>query len=109
MVGDEDDSRATEDAGKEDMFVDCPDELVGNAESKEAVSAVGIEEDMGEKHNLREENEAPDGFAAVDEVEHLRTMLDKTIREKESVSRQYEVRSIVLVIFAKSLKATLLM
>lgn len=92
MVGAEE-GKITEDTGKEDMFVDCPDELVANADGKEA-QAVAAAPEMGEiseeKLHSRDQNESPGGYAA-DEVERLRAMLDKTVAEKESVAREYEV------------------
>ena len=47
VLGDGGDSEeTTEEAGRDDMFVDCPDELVSNAE-KEAVVAVIAISDRG--------------------------------------------------------------
>lgn len=85
-VDNDDESKVVEDAGKEDMFVDCPDELVGNADGKETVVLAEMGEDSEEKLNLDKANGDQDGFSATagDEVERLRAKLDK-------VSREYKV------------------
>lgn len=94
---DEDEAKFAEDAGKEDMFVDCPDELVGNADGKEAVVSTEMEENSEEKLSLEEANGGQDGFAAAgDEVERLRAKLEKALREKERDSRDHEVDWICL-------------
>lgn len=62
---DPDEGNVTEDAAKEDMFVDCPDELVGNADGK---AAVEMEENSEGKLDLQEENVEQHGYAAFDEV-----------------------------------------
>ncbi|EXB82445.1 hypothetical protein L484_027619 [Morus notabilis] len=88
---DEDEAKIAEDAGKEDLFVDCPDELVGNADGKEAVVSTEMEENSEEKLSLEETYGGQDGFAATgDEVERLRAKLDKALREKERVSHDHE-------------------
>ncbi|KAF3431131.1 hypothetical protein FNV43_RR25861 [Rhamnella rubrinervis] len=88
MVGAEE-GKVTEDAGK-DEFVDCPDELVANADGKEAAAvATEMGENSEDKLHSQGPNESPGAYAA-DEVERLRAMLDKTVSEKESVSREYQ-------------------
>lgn len=89
--GDEDGTEVIEDAGKEDMFVDCPDELVTGGDGKEAVAVAELEDSSEEKLHLHEANGREDDYA-VDELERLRAVLDKTVREKESVSIEYKVR-----------------
>ncbi|KAJ7957643.1 golgin subfamily B member 1-like isoform X1 [Quillaja saponaria] len=95
--GDPDEERAIEDAGREDMFVDCPDELIAvdgrNVDSKEAVAA---EENWGENHVLQQqsrfnetENGIPDGYPT-NRVEQLQSMLGKTVGEKESIAQEYQ-------------------
>lgn len=93
-VDNDDESKVVEDAGKEDMFVDCPDELVGNADGKETVVLAEMGEDSEEKINLDKENGDQDGFSAAagNEVERLRATLDKVLREykeeKEGLARE---------------------
>lgn len=96
MVG-VDEGKVAEDAGKEDMFVDCPDELLASADGKEAAAAAAAAE-MGEnsdKLHSQDPNESPGAYAA-DVVERLRAMLDKTVSEKESVAREYQVEWIMI-------------
>ncbi|PON91427.1 TGN-related, localized SYP41 interacting protein [Trema orientale] len=86
---DEDDPKAIEDSGKEDMFVDCPDELVTSGDGKEAVAVAELEDNLEQKLHLSEANGAKDEFAA-DDLERLRAAHDKIVREKESVSLEFK-------------------
>ncbi|PON42343.1 TGN-related, localized SYP41 interacting protein [Parasponia andersonii] len=87
--GDEDDPKVIEDSGKEDMFVDCPDELVTGGDGKEAVAVFELEDNLEPKLHLSEANGTKDEFAA-DELERLRAVHDKIVREKESVSLEFK-------------------
>lgn len=99
---DQNDVKVIEDGGKEDMFVDCPDELIsfdGRISAADNSEAIEISEpqqgfkgndDMGWTHH----NESDNGRQVDDvigELEHLRSMLGKTVGEKESFAREYEV------------------
>ncbi|KAG6654866.1 myosin heavy chain, non-muscle [Carya illinoinensis] len=84
-------------AGKEDMFVDCPDELsTTNADNREAVVAVGTEESSEEMNGVHEsgvqemENGTQVGYVVDGELEHLREKLDKMLHERERIAREYE-------------------
>ncbi|XP_015894523.3 trans-Golgi network-localized SYP41-interacting protein 1 isoform X2 [Ziziphus jujuba] len=83
---DPDEGKVTEDAAKEDMFVDCPDELVGNAEGK---GPVEMEENSEEKLDFRRENVEQLGFPAFDELERIRAMPEKT-EEREAFAREVD-------------------
>ncbi|KAJ7945492.1 myosin-10 isoform X1 [Quillaja saponaria] len=98
--GDPDDEKVRENNGKDDMFVDCPDELITvdgrNAASKEAVAAAETEENLEENHVPQQHNhfnETENGLAEgylINELEHLRAMLEKTAGQKESIIREYQ-------------------
>ncbi|XP_062110542.1 trans-Golgi network-localized SYP41-interacting protein 1 [Humulus lupulus] len=85
----EDDLKVGEDVGKEDMFVDCPDELVTSADGKEAAVAVQSVDKLEEKPHLHEANGVQDDYV-MDELERLKVVLDQTVREKESISCEYK-------------------
>lgn len=59
LQGDLGDAKITEDPGKEDMFMDCPDELVPISDGKEAVPSVEVEKENSE--------EALESYAADDQ------------------------------------------
>ena len=81
VLGDGGDSEeTTEEAGRDDMFVDCPDELVSSAEKEAVVAVIATEESGGGFQET--ENVARDGYV-MDEPERL------------SVSREYKVENIV--------------
>lgn len=97
LQGEEDDTKVMEDAGKEDMFVDCPDELGTTGDGKEAVAVAEVKDNLEEQDfHLREANGAQEDFA-LDELERFRAVLDRTVCEKESVSREYKVRWIMFL------------
>ncbi|XP_022966704.1 centrosomal protein of 135 kDa [Cucurbita maxima] len=89
---DSDDIVIVEDVGKEDMFVDCPDELVGNADIREAVAAAetqgsSTEEVPSDTQELQYEVEK---VSLIHEVENTRATLNETIFEKENVIQDFE-------------------
>ncbi|OVA17591.1 hypothetical protein BVC80_1837g425 [Macleaya cordata] len=89
----------TEDAGKEDMFVDASDELVvdkKNIDIEEPVAIIETQESLEEKPDLRESHfqAMEDGrqtHEPIDELLQLRAMLDKTAAEKETMAQEYKV------------------
>lgn len=89
----QDDTVVVEDAGKEDMFVDCPDELVGNADSREAAAETQgsfTEEKPSDMQELQYEEE---NVSLMHEVENTRNTLNKSIFEKENVIHEFEVHN----------------
>ncbi|WOG88702.1 hypothetical protein DCAR_0207937 [Daucus carota subsp. sativus] len=90
--------KGTEDGGKDDMFVDCPDELVSyDGRANVADNSKGMEtyepherfegySDIG-KTNF---NESDNGKDSTGELESVRAMLGKTVAEKESFAQEYE-------------------
>lgn len=81
-------TRAAEDGVREDMFVDCPDEI----ETSES------QQSSEEKDNLQNDqsNESDSGIKVqevVAEIELLRDKLDKNVSEKEHLTQEYEVES----------------
>lgn len=90
--------KVVEDGGKDDMFVDCPDELVSydgrigvvdNIEATESSeSQLGFE---GYSASFDISDKARAGDDLTGELEHLRAMLEKTVGEKESFARESEV------------------
>lgn len=93
-------------AGKEDMFVDCPDELsTTNADNREALVAIGAEESSEDVNGVHErgvqemENGTQDGYVVDGELEHLRETLDKMLHEKERIAWEYEVKKKLLLLF----------
>ncbi|KAB1201199.1 hypothetical protein CJ030_MR0G004680 [Morella rubra] len=85
------------DAGKEDMFVDCPDELAtATADNKIAVVTTGIEESSEEKNGADEngglemKNGTRVSYVVDDELDHLRAKLEKMLSEKEGIAREYQ-------------------
>lgn len=100
---DSEDAKVAEDAGKEDMFVDAPDELIAydgrNTDSgKHMALAAGNQEILEETSNIRESqfHELDYGrqvhHHSIDEVESLRAMLEKTVDEKEVLAQQNKVK-----------------
>ncbi|KAM6589501.1 hypothetical protein CsatA_012106 [Cannabis sativa] len=85
----EDNLKVGEDVGKEDMFVDCPDELVTSGDGKEAIVAVELVDNMKEEPYLHEENGVRDDYV-MDELERLKVVLDQTVCEKENASLEYK-------------------
>ncbi|KAI3467641.1 hypothetical protein Pfo_024304 [Paulownia fortunei] len=86
------DTRAAEDGGRDDMFVDCPDEIE-NSESQQ---------NSEEKYNLQDNqcNESDSGIKAqqlMAEMELLRDMLEKSVSEKERLARENEEERAVLM------------
>lgn len=91
--GYEDDGKVGEDAGK-DEFVDASEEL--NADNRD--SAVTVESDAAlderssplKNNPSQMENGEPD-HDLMDEIRRVQVLLAKTVSEKESAAREYEV------------------
>lgn len=82
-----------EDAGKEDMFVDCPDELAGNVDGREVVAAAEIQGSLIEEtpSDMQQELQYEvEKVSLMHEVENTRATLNKTIFEKENVIHDFE-------------------
>ncbi|KGN51711.1 myosin-10 isoform X1 [Cucumis sativus] len=82
-----------EDAGKEDMFVDCPDELVGNVDSREVAAAAEIQGSLMEEtpSDMQQELQYEvEKVSPMHEVENTRATLNKTIFERENVIHDFE-------------------
>jgi hypothetical protein len=63
------------DAVKEDMFVDCPDELVtANADNREAIMAMGTEESSEEQNGV-DESGAQESIAKEYKVKALSSLV----------------------------------
>ncbi|GAA0149291.1 hypothetical protein LIER_08508 [Lithospermum erythrorhizon] len=80
-----DETKVTEDGGKEDMFVDCPDEIE-NSESQVGSEGMDNQQDA-------EGNELGNGAQVNDlmaEIEHLRHMLEHTTAERDNYAKKYE-------------------
>lgn len=89
--------KVVEDGGKDDMFVDCPDELVSfdgrigvvdNIEGTESSESQQGFEGYSASFDISDKGRVGDDLTG--ELEHLRAMLEKTVGEKESFAREYE-------------------
>ncbi|CAM8957211.1 unnamed protein product [Rhodiola kirilowii] len=83
---DSDDMKITDDAGKEDMFVDAPDELGASAPATDSEETT---ERSVEGTRFYEEG-GMQAYQFVDEVEHLRSTLVKVIAENNALYREKE-------------------
>lgn len=82
-VQDSNDVKVAEDGGREDMFVDCSDEIEESHQNEEEKSIV----QETQSKQLNNEAEAQDLVA---EVQNLRDELEKTVAEKLHVEQDYE-------------------
>ncbi|XP_074334245.1 trans-Golgi network-localized SYP41-interacting protein 1-like [Apium graveolens] len=89
--------KVVEDGGKDDMFVDCPDELVsydGRIGVVDNIEATDTSESRlgfvgyNASFDMLDKGRAVDDLTS--ELEHLRAMLEKTVGEKESFARESE-------------------
>ncbi|XP_021744095.1 centromere-associated protein E-like [Chenopodium quinoa] len=90
--GDSDGVVVSEDAGREDMFLDAPEDL--GADGRESMTQESPEWEEDRSHEPRAQfsgldNEMQNDYM-VDEMERLRAMLDKTVNEKESIVREHK-------------------
>lgn len=89
VLGESEDVKSTED----NMFVDCPDELItfdGKQKEEEAVAADENEEEIQILHQQQSHfGELDNGVAG--ELEQLRVKLENAVAEKESVVNEYQV------------------
>ncbi|XP_057949438.1 trans-Golgi network-localized SYP41-interacting protein 1 [Malania oleifera] len=99
-VGDSNDAKVTEDAGKEDMFVDAPEELTvydgKYNDTRKTLVVSESDERLDEKNKFVQET-AFRNFDSemqvrelMDEVEHFRVMLEQAVGEKESIAQECE-------------------
>ncbi|AES72106.1 TGN-related, localized SYP41-interacting protein, putative [Medicago truncatula] len=88
VLGESEDVKSTED----NMFVDCPDELItfdGKQKEEEAVAADENEEESQILHQQQSHfGELDNGVAG--ELEQLRVKLENAVAEKESVVNEYQ-------------------
>lgn len=83
-VQDSNDVKVVEDGGREDMFVDCSEEIEEGNQNEEGKNIVQEEQSQ----HLNNEMEAQDLVA---EVQNLRDELKKTVAERLNVEQDYEV------------------
>lgn len=93
-----DDVRVGEDAGKDDMFEDAPEEL--NSESKDLTLGAEGDEWDGRRNSPEDnfshlDNGIHDHYA-LDEIKHLQALLEKTFKEKEILLSDYQVSYIII-------------
>ncbi|KAL9252370.1 Trans-Golgi network-localized SYP41-interacting protein 1-like protein [Drosera capensis] len=87
--GDSDEVVVSEDAGREDMFMDAPEDL--GADGRESVGfGEGRGSSDGEQHQERRFGHEMHNDYMVDEMERLRFMLDKAVNEKESSAQEFK-------------------
>ncbi|KAJ8438581.1 hypothetical protein Cgig2_024670 [Carnegiea gigantea] len=88
--GDSDGVVVSEDAGREDMFLDAPDDLGDGRDSPATFTEAqgSIDGEFDHRTRFRGlDNEMQNDYM-VDDLERLRSMLDKAINEKESLARE---------------------
>lgn len=99
VLGEPEDGKSTEDtaSARDDMFVDCPDELITlDGRQKEEEAAVEENEDDKDGENkvlLPQEShfvELQNG-AAAGQLEQLHISLEEAVAEKESSLKEYQV------------------
>lgn len=83
------DAKVAEDGGKEDTFVDCPDEIETSesqttSEERDEIQNTQLEEIQSSPSTQDEDLTA--------EMAVLRMKLDETVAEKQSFVQKYEVR-----------------
>ncbi|CAO2829400.1 unnamed protein product, partial [Amaranthus hypochondriacus] len=92
--GDSDGVVVSDDAGREDMFLDAPEDLGADGRDSTGEPQESTEWDEDRVHESqtrfsRLDNEMQNDYM-VDEMERLRAMLDKTVNEKESIAREHK-------------------
>lgn len=97
LQDDQNEGKVVEDGGKDDMFVDCPDELVsydgriGVADITEATESSEPQQGFeGYRASFSISDKETYGNDLTGELENLRAMLG----EKESFAREYEVHEL---------------
>lgn len=78
--------KVSEDVGRDDAFVDCPDEIE-NSDSQQTTE----EKDNQSDDKSNESNSAINVQELVAEIERLRDIHDNDVAEKERLAREYEV------------------
>lgn len=102
LNGDFADVKVTEDSGRDDMFVDAPDELSSydgrNTDNREEMEVNSkAYEGSDEMHNIQEthfqisDNNEHQIHQLKGELSNLRVMLEKTAAEKETMAQGYKV------------------
>ncbi|GAU16676.1 hypothetical protein TSUD_326260 [Trifolium subterraneum] len=98
VLGETEDGKSVEDTARDDMFVDCPDELItfdGKQKEEEAVAAENEDEKEGESQILNQQQSQFVDLVdngVVGEAEQLRLKLENAVAEKESVVVEYQDR-----------------
>ncbi|XP_027336630.1 myosin-10 isoform X2 [Abrus precatorius] len=93
VLGEAEDGKSTEDTARDDMFVDCPDELTtfDGRQKEEEVAAVENEDDKLEENQVMHQqqnhfvelgNGVGDGYS--------QGQLEKAVAEKESIVQEYQ-------------------
>lgn len=83
-VEDSNNVKVAEDWGREDMFVDCSDEIEEGHQNEEGNNIV-------QEEKSKQLNNKTDTWDLVAEVQNLRDELEKTVAEKLHVEQDYEV------------------
>lgn len=83
-VEDSNNVKVAEDWGREDMFVDCSDEIEEGHQNEEGNNIV-------QEEKSKQLNNKTDAWDLVSEVQNLRDELEKTVAEKLHVEQDYEV------------------
>lgn len=105
VLGEPEDGKSTEDTARDDMFVDCPDELITfDGRQKEEAEAMENEDYKEEEENkVLHPKESPfvelENGAAAGQLEQLRLTLEKAVAEKESCLKEYQVCGLCLTRF----------
>ncbi|KAJ1392882.1 hypothetical protein SESBI_35467 [Sesbania bispinosa] len=102
VLGEAADGKSAEDTAKDDMFVDCPDELTtfDGRQKEEEGAAIENEGDIDkseenqvmhqqQSHFVELSNGEGDGYPT-GELEQLRLSLEKAVAEKESIVKEYQ-------------------
>ncbi|KAJ1422658.1 hypothetical protein SESBI_12848 [Sesbania bispinosa] len=102
VLGEAADGKSAEDTAKDDMFVDCPDELTtfDGRQKEEEGAATENEGDIDkseenqvmhqqQSHFVELSNGEGDGYPT-GELEQLRLSLEKAVAEKESIVKEYQ-------------------
>lgn len=98
VLGEPGDGKSAEDASKDDMFVDCPDELItfdGKQKEEEAVAAENEDDKPEENQVLHRQQshlvELGNGVGGDGSPTGQLEQLRLTVAEKESVVKEYQV------------------
>lgn len=87
--GSSDEVVVSEDAGREDMFLDASEDL--GADGRESSTEPRDNSDNEQQVHFRGFDTGMQNDYMVDEMERLRAILDKTINEKDCIARECKV------------------